>query len=81
MTQKQMRQKADWGWDRYTRQSNAVVDEEGRKIYIGYFRTTGLPPGYNVIRIRFIAKHPVKAMKMIVDSGKDPEEFNGAQIN
>lgn len=73
------RNEMDWGWERYER--TYWQREDGRKLYIGHFRSSNDPNAWTLTQIKFWARQPVVAMKAICQSGKDPLEFQNQVVN
>ena len=68
-----------WGWEHYER--TFWKRDDGRKCYIGHFRMDNDPHHWTVTIVRFWAKHPIIALRMICQSGKDPKTFADQVIN
>ena len=69
---------SEWGWTSYKHLGWVV---EGRKYYEGRFRLQNDIYSWTLQIVRFLAKHPKKAMSHIVNSGLEPFTFEGKIIN
>ena len=68
-----------WGWARY--ENTHRVNENGRTLYIGYFKQDHDPHNWTVQRVSFFAKHPIIGMRSICASGEEPVTFAYKEIN
>lgn len=72
----------NWGWTSYKR--TGWIHASNRRIYSANFMAVGLDEnelGYAKCRVMFAALHPILALRAIVDSGKDPLDFDDTVIN
>jgi|GEM_PF-6341410 len=75
---------SEWLWKKYER--TWWEREGGARLYVGHFQREVPPEGKELrawknLTVAFWAHHPVLAMRHILQTGKDPMEFHGAEIN
>jgi hypothetical protein len=81
MNASELRKTLDWGWTSYKRCAWAGT-KDGRRLYGAHFRAdSSAPLGWRTLYIQFWAQHPIRALREIADSGRDPNEFNGQVMN
>jgi len=73
--------KDQWLWKKYERAY--WMDDGERRLYIGHFVALPQEPGdrYKECCIRFWARHPRRALRKIIASGKHPMIFDFEIIN
>lgn len=76
-----MTQDGTWAILRYER--TLLRQDDGLKLYVGHFcRGEYLSrDGWEECTVMFWARRPVLAMRAIVQSGKNPAEFAGQEVN
>jgi hypothetical protein len=68
-----------WGWTSYHKTELSNVN--GVPVYLAHFRADYGPTGGSAtVRLFFCTRHPVKALRLICESGKDPIEFHDKEI-
>lgn len=85
--QPQSEAQLDWGWTSYRREPWLIQGDDGieRRCYRARFRSqptrTSAGRSWEERTIVFCAQRPILALRTIANSGKDPLEFDGRQIN
>jgi hypothetical protein len=74
-----LRRNLDWECDWYKRASRKRQD--GRRLYVGHFRATERPLSFSIVRVPFWTRRPGLALRTICDSGCDPMEFKGQNVD
>ena len=69
----------EWLWKRCER--TPFVKLDGRGVYYGHFTRFLEGREYEEAIVLFFAAYPHKAMKVIMDSGLNPEEFRQKAVN
>ena len=68
-----------WAWDRYER--THWINPLGRKLYFGHFSRSVDGGGHEICVVRFWANRPVIALRQIVASDKNPEDYADSEVN
>ena len=81
MTGSDIRSTLDWGWTSYHR-CGFASPLNGRRLYGAHFRADNSAPlGWQTLYIQFWARRPIVALREIVTSKRDPNEYSGAIVN
>jgi hypothetical protein len=70
--------KEEWGWTSYHK--THLSNKNGVPLYEGHFRQDHDLMGWTTIRLRFCTRHPVKALRLIANSGQNPIDFHEKEI-
>jgi hypothetical protein len=70
--------KNDWGYTSY--EHTGWANDNDKKCYHARFMKIH-PDGYETCRMYFYASRPILALRAICNSGKNPIEYDNAEVN